>query len=121
MGKKMNRKFYEIPYSLFINKMKDKFNTEKVVVVAREESYTSKCDALAFEPICKQQVYSGKRVKRGLYVSKYALKERGIYCGLLNADINGAINIMRKYFKQRGWDFGNKVEGKIFNPTKLKI
>ena len=53
-----------------------------------EESYTSKIDHLALEEMKKQESYLGKRLKRGLFKSS---------CGkILNADINGAIGIMRK-------------------------
>ena len=52
------------------------------------EAYTSKVDSLALEPICKQIKYLGKRVKRGLFQSSIGK--------VLNADINGAINILRK-------------------------
>ena len=40
----------------------------------------------------KHEEYLGKRLKRGLFSSS---KEK-----LINADINGAINIMRKYIKE---------------------
>ena len=53
-----------------------------------EESYTSKCDALAKEEIGKHESYLGKRVKRGLFRSS-----TGRY---INADVNGAVNILRK-------------------------
>ena len=53
-----------------------------------EESYTSKIDHLILETIEKKEEYLGTRVKRGLFKSS---------CGkILNADINGAIGIMRK-------------------------
>ena len=53
-----------------------------------EESYTSKCDALALEPIGKNEQYLGRRRKRGLFRSSVGK--------LINADQNGALNIMRK-------------------------
>jgi putative transposase len=83
LGKKSNMIFNKIPYLKLINKIKMKFN-----VITTEESYTSKCDSLNFEKIEKKEIYSGSRLKRGLFSS--AKKK------LLNADINGAINIMRK-------------------------
>ena len=55
-----------------------------------EESYTSKCDALAMEEIGKHEEYKGKRKKRGLYQSSIGK--------LINADINGASNIIRKEY-----------------------
>ena len=56
--------------------------------VEHEESYTSKCDALAIETIGKHGQYLGRRIKRGLFRSSSGK--------LINADQNGALNIMRK-------------------------
>merc|ERR1711971_559420 len=58
MGKKNNRTFYNIPYAKLIYKLKDKFG-EKIIIT--EESYTSKCDGLAYEEICNHEEYIGKR------------------------------------------------------------
>ena len=57
--------------------------------VLQEEAYTSKCDALAFESIEKHESYKGSRIKRGLFKSSVGK--------LINADINGALNILRKF------------------------
>ena len=56
--------------------------------IQHEESYTSKCSFLDNESIVKHNEYLGKRVKRGLFKSSDGT--------LLNADINGSGNIMRK-------------------------
>ena len=53
-----------------------------------DEAYTSKADALALESLVKKEEYWGKRVKRGLYQSSTGV--------LINADVNGALNILRK-------------------------
>ena len=53
-----------------------------------EESYTSKIDHLALEKLEHQENYLGKRIKRGLFKSSTNK--------VLNADINGAIGILRK-------------------------
>ena len=105
MGRKNNRKFYDIPYSKLIYKLRDKFG-EKIKI--NEESYTSKCDALSLEKICRKENYNGERINRGLYSSK---KRKYI-----NADLNGAINIMRKVIDLK------KIEGEnLYNPKILKI
>ena len=71
-----------------------------------EESYTSKCDGLNLERLGKNRNYDGSRVRRGLFKSQK---------GLINADLNGAINIMRKVIPLR------EVNGKnIFNPIVVK-
>lgn len=53
-----------------------------------EESYTSKVDHIGLEEMTYHDAYQGKRVKRGLFKSSMGK--------ILNADINGAIGIMRK-------------------------
>ena len=89
MGSKNNQNFVQIPFSTLIEQIKYKaeryLNLEVVVV---NESYTSKCDHLAFEEMCHHDNYLGKRVQRGLFVSSTGKR--------LNADINGAIGILRK-------------------------
>lgn len=59
-----------------------------IEVKTTEESYTSKIDHLAHEEMKKQEHYLGRRKKRGLFVSSINK--------FLNADVNGAIGIMRK-------------------------
>ena len=117
MGSKTDRKFYEIPYRKLLNKIRDKFNKDQIIEV--NESYTSKTDGLALEEVCKHEVYLGRRLRRGLFsssVHKY-----------INADMNGAINIMRKYVKQRNEiTLTQEIEEKIrtinvCNPKKVNV
>ena len=95
IGRAFNRNFQRIPFRVFINALFTNGTDRGVVIVENEESYTSKCDALATEEFeackirCKSS--SNRRVKRGLYKSCF----RG--GTLINADINAAINIMRKH------------------------
>jgi len=111
MGKKNNRKFYDIPFDRLINKMENKFG--KDVIVRHQEAYTSKCDALNLENIGRNNKYDGERIKRGLFSSKTNK--------IINADLNGAINIMRLYCKDKKIQF-NEVKGiNICNPEVLKI
>jgi putative transposase len=65
-----------------------KCQLEGIKVIIREESYTSKCSFIDNEEICKHKNYLGKRIHRGLFISK----EKRI----INADLNGALNILRK-------------------------
>jgi IS605 OrfB family transposase len=99
-SKKTNRTFYEIPFSRLIEKLKNKLN-----VKTREESYTSKCDALGNEEVKIQNVYLGSRIKRGLFSSSKGK--------LINADINGSINILRKEIG----DFA--INKKCLNPINI--
>ena len=88
IGKQNNQKFAQIPFARLVSYLEYKCEMAGINFVKNEESYTSKCDALAKEKIGKHDVYIGKRVKRGLFRSS-----TGKY---INADINGAVNILRK-------------------------
>lgn len=95
IGKRNNQNFVQIPFNLFESYLRYKSMKEGINFITREESYTSKSSSmdLDFIPDYKRgngnkYKFSGKRVCRGLYKS-----EKGL---LLNADINGSINILRK-------------------------
>lgn len=88
IGKRNNQNFVQIPYNQFIQMITYKAQLQGIKVIQREESYTSKCSFIDNETICKHETYMGKRIKRGLLMSA---------CGrLINADLNGALNILKK-------------------------
>ncbi|USH00855.1 transposase [Thermococcus argininiproducens] len=88
LGKVNNQNFQFIPYGLFKRKLKAKCERYGINFVEVDEAYTSKADALALEPLEKKEKYWGKRLCRGLYQSSTGV--------LINADVNGALNILRK-------------------------
>jgi len=88
LGKRNNQNFQYIPYGLFKQKLKAKCERYGINYIEVDEAYTSKVDALALEPIEKREKYLGRRVKRGLFQSSTGV--------LINADVNGALNILRK-------------------------
>jgi len=118
LGRKNNKIFYGIPHSTLIDYITYKAKTMGIKVILQEEAYTSKCDALAFETIEKQDKYLGKRIKRGLFQSSTGK--------LINADVNAAINILSKYlnkYKQDSYLIVNKIlsKGFVFNPVRLRL
>ena len=88
IGKVNNQNFVQIPYNQFINMITYKSELEGIKVIQREESYTSKCSFLDNELICKHETYQGNRIKRGLFRTSTGR--------LINADLNGALNILKK-------------------------
>ena len=62
--------------------------------VETEEAHTSKCSFTDREPIEHHETYLGRRTKRGLFVDASG---KGI-----NADVNGSLNIGRKYMETMG-------------------
>lgn len=88
IGKANNQKFVQMPFARLCSYLKYKCEMSGIRFICNEESYTSKCDALSYEPIGKHDAYLGKRIKRGLFRSSVGK--------LINADVNGAVNILRK-------------------------
>ena len=96
LGKRNNQNFVMLPHAKFIEMVRYKAEEYGIQVTVREESYTSKASALDMDVIADfdpkqgktKPVFSGKRIKRGLYRSSDG--------HLINADINGAANIGRK-------------------------
>ena len=113
IGRKNNQKFVSIPHSTFVHQLKYKAEILGIDVLIHEESYTSKCSFLDSEPICKHKKYLGRRIKRGLFRSQNRT--------LINADVNGSANIIRKVIPNA---FANGIEGIVVCPervTPLKV
>lgn len=110
IGRVNNQNFVGIPYEMFISYLKYKCRMMGIAVEVVEESYTSKCSFLDTEELCKHEVYMGRRVKRGLFRSKDGR--------LINADVNGSYNILRKG-KPEAFD-ADGVEGVLAHPTVIK-
>jgi IS605 OrfB family transposase len=87
-GKKNNQNFVQIPFGKFKAKLESKCNLYGIKYQLVNEAYTSQVDALALDPVEKPKYGRSRRVKRGLYKSSTGQ--------LINADINGALNILRK-------------------------
>ncbi len=100
IGKRNNQNFVNIPFGKLCEKLEYLSRLYGVVFVKQEESYTSKASFFDQDTIPvyqKEQVgkgklcihpFSGRRIRRGLYET--ATGQR------LNADINGALNILQK-------------------------
>jgi len=110
IGKKNNQNFVNIPYLIYINQLKYKCELEGIEVILNEESYTSKCSFIDLEEICKKNIYDGKRIKRGLFKSKNGT--------LINADLNGSYNIMRKVVPNV---FDKGIEGFVVSPKVISL
>ena len=87
-GKKNNQNFISIPFNKLISQIQYKAENVGIICIITEESYTSKVDHLALEEMCYHDKYAGNRKKRGLFKSSTGKA--------LNADLNGAVGILRK-------------------------
>ena len=95
IGKQNNQNFVNIPYGLLRSKLEYLCEMNDIVFVKQEESYTSKASFWDKDemPVYNadnptEYQFSGTRVHRGLYKTANGKT--------FNADINGALNIMRK-------------------------
>src|SRR5699024_12841658 len=95
IGKRNKRKFVSIPMRKIVDELKAKLVKAGISVVETEESYTSKASFIDNDvlPVYDKQkpskhVFSGVRKTRGEYVS-----QNGVH---INADLNGAYNIIKK-------------------------
>lgn len=110
MSKRNNQNFVSIPFETFISMLRYKSERQGLRFVEINESHTSKCSSLDLEEVKHHDSYVGKRVKRGLFRTKDGI--------LLNADINGAYNIMRKV---KGDAAMPPYRGFGYNPVKKFI
>jgi putative transposase len=106
IGKRNNQNFVQVPHARFIEMLSYKAELVGIQVILTNESHTSKCSFLDDEPICHHERYAGKRIKRGLF--------RAADGRLINADVNGAYNILRKAIPNA---FGNGKAGVVVHPV----
>ena len=95
IGSKNNQNFVGIPFRKILDILKYKLEDNGIEYKEQEESYTSKASYLDNDdiPVYKENdgtnyIFSGKRIKRGIYKSKQGK--------IINADLNGALNILKK-------------------------
>ena len=95
IGKQNNQNFVNIPYGQLCNKLEYLCKLNSIVFVKQEESYTSKSSFWDRDDLPvynadnpKEYSFSGRRLHRGLYKTASGRT--------INADFNGALNIMRK-------------------------
>ena len=118
LSKFANQKFVYIPFYKLFKMIEYKCKRIGINLVTQEESYTSKCDSLAFESIEKHNEYKGKRTKRGMFKSSLGKA--------LNADINGALNILRKYLIKNVINEFSVIQkiidrGLLYRPSRITI
>ena len=94
IGSKNNQSFVNIPFRKILDILRYKLEDNGIEYKEQEESYTSKASYLDNDeiPIYKEETneikFSGRRIKRGIYKSKQGK--------IINADLNGALNILKK-------------------------
>jgi len=118
LGKKNNQNFTQISFGKLREKLKYLCERYNMQYVEQEESYTSKASFLDKDEIPKYSLenqtkykFSGKRIYRGLYKAKSGQ--------IINADVNGACNILNKSKQKFG--FEQLCRGLVDSPLRIRL
>lgn len=109
-GKRNNQNFVNIPFATLIQMIKYKAEEVGIDVIVNEESHTSKCSFLDNEPVKHHESYVGKRINRGQFRSASGT--------IINADLNGALNIIKKAIPEA---FADGIEDVGLHPKRHEI
>ncbi len=120
LGKQTNQNFVSIPHARLIEMLEYKAFLVGIKVIVQEESYTSRANFLGLDPIPvhgetkTEPVFTGKRIK---HLYKTSTNQ------LINSDVNGAYNILRKAIPNAFSDgIGScVVQPRRVNPLKVKV
>jgi IS605 OrfB family transposase len=118
---KNNQSFVQIPTARLKERISQLCKQYGIQFIETEESYTSQASFLdndllpTYGERPKEQEYkpSGKRVKRGLY--------RTANNWYINADCNGAANIIRKVSTTLDLDLSGVSRGSLTTPQRIKL
>lgn len=102
--------FTYIPYEMFIAQVKSKCEQNGISCIETEEGYTSGTSFLDNEEPVKENYKKERRIYRGLFVSDSGKT--------INADVNGAYQIIKKVFPDA---FSEGIEGVGLHPAQLVV
>lgn len=118
IGKSNNQNFVQIPLYDLRQQLCNLCERYNMNYIETEESYTSKSSFLDLDVLPDwnpEQLFAGKfsgsRIHRGLYQSKSK------QC--LNADVNGACNILRK--SKQNFDYKELCQGLLASPVRIRL
>jgi putative transposase len=130
LGKRNNQQFCEFPHAKLIKMIQYKADEVGISVILQEESHTSKCSFLDNESVEHHEKYVGNRGKSGKKKKRYFKTrtgkkipaDRGLFMSaagiIIHADINGALNIIRKAVPNA---FANGIEDVWLHPKRYYV
>ena len=98
LSKRVNQNFVQIPFARLIEMIRYKAEEKGIAVILTEESYTSGTSFIDNELPTKENYNKARRIYRGLFVSNKGIK--------INADLNGAYQIVKKVIPEIRWNRG---------------
>ena len=118
IGKVNNQQFTQISFGALRETIKNLCDQYNIKYIEQEESYTSKASFLDKDDIPifnpsddTKYIFSGKRIKRGLYKSSNG--------AIINADVNGACNILVK--SKQNFNFEKLCIGLLASPIRVRV
>ena len=99
--KKHMQNFTSIPYEMLLGQLQYKCENASIKYIEVNEAYTSGTSYLDNEAPTKENYNKERRVQRGLFQAKNML---------INADVNGSLQIMRKVFPDSYTGYGIEVD-----------
>ena len=105
---KENQHFVGLPFARLIEMIEYKAYEHGIAVVVTEESYTSGTSFLDGEPPTREFYNKKRRIYRGLFVSNDGTR--------VNADVNGALQIVKKVVPNA---FADGIEGVVLRPIMV--
>src|SRR6056297_1160232 len=111
---KHNKHFVSIPIQRLKDLIEYKAKLEGIKVVFVNEAYTSGCSAIDEESLSKTDYDKSRRIKRGLFKTGNKV---------INADVNGSLNIMRKHLKNGTPKMVKQIRdmGEVDTPERLRV
>jgi len=111
---KHNKHFVAIPVQRFKDLIEYKAKLEGIKVVFLNEAYTSGCSAIDLENLNRVDYDKSRRIERGLFKTGNKI---------INADVNGSLNIMRKYLKNGTPKMVKQIRdiGVVDTPSRLRV
>ena len=106
LSRRVNQHFVQLPFARLIQMIEYKARERGIAVILTEESYTSGTSFLDKEAPVKEKYDKTRRIHRGLF--------RANNGRFINADVNGAFQIMRKVFPNVSAD---GIEGVVLRPV----
>lgn len=108
-NKKHMQNFTFIPYEMLLQQFQYKCENAGIKYIETNEAYTSGTSYLDDELPIKDNYNKDRRVQRGLFQAKGML---------INADVNGSLQIMRKVFPDSYTGYGIEVD---LTPTIINV
>ncbi len=119
MGRVNNQKFVQMPLGKLKDRLEQLCKLHGIKFHETEEAYTSKSSYLDGDSLPKYREKpdgwkaSGNRTRRGLYRTSKGY--------LVNADLNGSANILRKVSRNLGFDLSKLCRRTLTTATRVKL